>query len=34
MSKMNRAQVKAETIRFLKTHRFDESTSSWVGKTR
>lgn len=34
MSKLTRAQVKAETTRFLKMHRFDESTSSWVSKNR
>jgi hypothetical protein len=32
MSKLTREQVKAETIRFLKMYRFDESTSNFVTK--
>ena len=34
MSKLTREQVKAEGVAFLKTHRFDESTSTWLAKAR
>ncbi len=32
MSKLTRDQVKMETEMFLQTHRFEESTSTWVAK--
>lgn len=32
MSKLTREQVEAETTRFVKMHRFDESTAAWVAK--
>lgn len=32
MSNLSRSQVKMETEMFLQTHRFDESTSTWVAK--
>jgi hypothetical protein len=34
MSKLPREQVKAETERFLKMHRFDAQTMSWTASTR
>lgn len=34
MSTLTRDQVNMETLRFLMTHRFDESRNDWVSKAR